>query len=86
MTAHPLPVSIPAKRDPNREPVDSESTADFTFTSILAHPAKRPMRGKTNAAGQPLRLPGPRNPLPMAEKTSPSQILSAKKLWLRKTL
>ena len=86
MTAHPLPVSIPAKRDRNREPVDSESTADFTFTSILAHPAKRSMRGKTNAAAQSFRLPDPANRVPMAEKTSGSQILSAKKLWLRKTL
>lgn len=86
MTWHPLPLSTPVKRDRNREPVDSEVTPDFAFTSILAHPAKRSMRGKTNAAAQSFRLPDPANRVPMAEKTSGSQILSAKKLWLRKTL
>ena len=86
MTLHRMPFSIPANRELDREPVDSEVTPDFAFTSILAHPAKRSMRGKTNAAAQSFRLPDPANRVPMAEKTSGSQILSAKKLSSWKTL
>ena len=50
MTLHPPPVSILAKRDLNRPPVDSEARPDFVLTSGPERPekhftfSKRPQR------------------------------------------
>jgi hypothetical protein len=86
MTLHPPPVSIPAKRDLNRPPVDSEARPDFVLSSGSERPEKHFTIRKKSATGHPRRPLAPVHHIGTTVKTSSPQKLSAKKLPLRKTL
>jgi len=86
MTLPAPPVSIPAKRDLNRGPVDSDLMPDFMLTSAPDRPEKHfPIRKRCPRVGLAGGLPTVHH-LGRTVKTSPTQKLSAKKLPLRKTL
>jgi hypothetical protein len=86
MTLCPLPVFIPAKRAPDRQPVGSAVRPNFARTSMLSA-AGRAFRIRTKKAiAHRLRLAVVANRVGITAKISGPQKLSAKLLRLRKTL
>src|SRR5437899_9752891 len=85
MTLPAPPVSIPAKRDLNRPPVDSDRRPDFMLTSAPDRPEKQFTIRKKTPTGHPRRPLAPVHHVGRTVKTSGPQKLSAKGLSLRKT-
>jgi len=80
------PISIPAKRELNRGPLDSEAKPHFVLTAGRDRAEKHFTIRKKTGTGHPRR---PVASIPSrwrTAKTSDPQKLSAKGLWLRHTL
>jgi len=86
MSLHPRPVSIPEKRDLNRQVVDSEARPDFVLASGPERPEKHLTTRKKTRPAHPARPIAPVHRVGRTVKSCGPQKLSVKGRSLDKTL